>query len=70
MNCKGCGQYHERVQLEAVRRPLDPNIPFGEGAVTQPLNAYSRWACDRCSKYHFPDGSPYSDPFTNDEAGQ
>jgi hypothetical protein len=31
--------------------------------MTAPSNAYARWACVKCGRYHFPDGTLYSNPY-------
>lgn len=60
MICKLCGHNTERLIFEAVMPPApkDWNAPIVENFV-----AYRKWACEKCGRYHFPDGSLYSNPF-------
>lgn len=67
MQCKQCG--HENTR--PIMQPVSPSSPsaFLEGEIeigrTLPLNIdlYVRWACEKCNRYHFRDGTLYENPF-------
>ena len=51
--------------MEAVYPTLAQRGPSTGGeAATDPL-VYSRWACEECRRYHFPDGTLYTNPFAD-----
>lgn len=66
MECKQCGHYHERVWFEPVMLPMPLTFDWQNAA---PVDAvcYKRWACEKCGRYHFPDGSLYSNPYASDD---
>lgn len=63
MICKDCGCQNDFLTLEPVfpTRRLMPSPERGASAVKEVC--YARWACQNCGRYHFPDGSLYSNPF-------
>jgi hypothetical protein len=61
MRCLNCGHENDRVWYEPLRQPLRPYLR--EGATPAREKAYRRWACAKCRRYHFPDGSLYKNPF-------
>lgn len=60
MRCKKCGHENARPLMEPVRPPITPGIT--EDA-TKPIDIYVRWACEKCLRYHFRDGTLYENPF-------
>lgn len=63
MICKRCGYENQQVWFEPVMpsvavAPIDgPDVPESN------LVAHKRWACAKCGRYHFADGTLYSNPF-------
>lgn len=59
MQCKKCGAENERPFLEAV-------YPTQLATVSDPAapsEVYARWACFKCGRYHFRNGTLYSNPY-------
>ena len=63
MICKKCGHDNERVWYEAVMPPSSAVGPSDAEVPDEMEKVYKRWACARCGRYHFADGSLYSNPF-------
>lgn len=66
MECKQCGHHTEQPIFKAVMAPtkITPSMPDD---VAFHAVAYKRWACEKCGRYHFPDGSLYENPFKQEE---
>lgn len=62
MRCLRCGHETEQPAMRPVQRTSVVLEPIGEGPAS-PEPMYSRWACEKCGRFHFPDGSLYSNPF-------
>ena len=66
MRCLRCGHDTEQPTMLPVQRKFIALGP-GDGPMKQePM--YSRWACAKCGRFHFPDGSLYSNPFATKSA--
>lgn len=68
MRCKKCGHENDRPIMQPVSPSraedfLAGEIEIGRGPIPLDINLYIRWACDRCGRYHFRDGSLYKNPF-------
>ena len=62
MICKNCGHENTHVLYRAVFPPVP--VTFVEAAPPSRAPAvYKRWACGKCGRYHFADGSLYKNPF-------
>lgn len=67
MRCKQCGHENkEPVQFQPVMRAL-AWVDITKAAY-EDEPAYKRWACRSCGRYHFPDGSLYSNPYSREKA--
>lgn len=63
MQCKKCGHDTRRPVFERVEK-FDPPAPQDLLKPVEAAPAYARWACEKCGRYHFRDGSLYSNPYT------
>lgn len=67
MICKNCGAFNEAITLVPVYPKTLPVPDAGSIPEKEKGAAYSRWACHSCGRYHFPDGSLYSNPFAKEQ---
>ena len=63
MICKVCGHDNGHVWYEPVIPPAPVIIGDGAAVPNKVELVYKRWACAKCGRYHFSDGSLYSNPF-------
>jgi len=63
MICKECGHDNERVWYEPVFPPMQAVRPSNAAVPEKMEPCYKRWACAKCGRYHFADGTLYSNPF-------
>ena len=61
--CKKCGHYNQRIWYEPVMPDVSAVGPSDAAVPDEMPIAYKRWACAKCGRYHFPDGTLYSNPF-------
>lgn len=62
MKCQQCGHENERVIMQPLIPPVQPT-PEAVPVTPEKSIAYARWACERCGRYHFRDGTLYENPF-------
>jgi len=63
MRCLHCGHDNGPTPyLQPVYRETATSA-FAVDAPADPQPFYARWACEKCGRYHFPDGTLYSNPF-------
>lgn len=56
MKCKDCGASNDNPVFEAVQMPVSLDVIKTPVIDAIPI----RWACRKCGRYHFRDGSLYS----------
>ena len=62
MVCKECGHRNERVVFHPVQSPV--RSPHEDDlSLIEETPIYKRWACEKCRRFHFPDGTLYTNPF-------
>lgn len=68
MICKNCGYENTRVLYRAVFPPVSFTLATDAEAAAPPRApaVYKRWACGKCGRYHFADGTLYKNPFRAD----
>lgn len=63
MRCLRCG--HDNGQTPHLQPVMLKSAIGAPGdTVAEPEPIYARWACEKCGRFHFPDGTLYSNPFT------
>lgn len=68
MRCRECGHENVRPIIQPVSPSpaidyLEGEIEIGRGPIPLNIDLYTRWACERCGRYHFRDGTLYKNPF-------
>lgn len=63
MICQKCGHENERVLYEPVTPPVSAVRQDGDAAPDEEPVFYKRWACAKCGRHHFADGTLYSNQY-------
>lgn len=64
MQCQNCGADNRSPIFEPVLRKTVSRPPDDYRPGPEPF--YKRWACKKCDRYHFADGSLYHYPFDDE----